>query len=379
MPLQPHMKLISVDDHLIEPPTVWADRLPAEVRERGPRVVETDEGAQVWEYQGNIYPTLGLNAVAGKRREEFGNDPVRYEEMIRGAWDPVARVKDMDVDGVQAQLCFPTFPRFAGTMFLEGDDRDLALLCVRAYNDFVLDEWTASAPDRYLSLCILPLWDPELAAAEVERVAAKGAHTIAFPENPTPLGLPSFHTDHWDPVFAACVEARLPLSMHFGTSGQRPPHSPDAPFAVIISLMGVNSMLAVADMVFSPMFHRFPDLKVALSEGGIGWFPYLIERMEGTYERHRFYTGISDALTPREIVQRNVYGCFIEDDAGIEIRHRFGVDNIMWECDYPHSDSLFPHSRKHLEEALRDVPDDEAHKIAELNARALFRFDADLR
>jgi predicted TIM-barrel fold metal-dependent hydrolase len=368
------MQLISVDDHLIEPPGVWQERVPARHRDAAPRVVELEGGQQVWQYQGKQYATLGLNAVAGKPFEEFGNEPTRYEDMMPGAYDPVARVRDMDIDGIQAQLCFPTFPRFAGTMFLEGEDREVALDSVRAYNDFVLDEWCASAPGRYIPMTILPLWDPQLAAAEFRRTVDKGALTVGFPENPSPLGLPSFHTDHWDPVLALANETGVPLSMHFGTSAVRPPHSPDAPFAVIIALMGCNSMFALVDLVFSPVFKKFPDLKIALSEGGIGWMPYMIERMEDTWERHRFYTGIDQHEHPRELFDQHIYGCFIADEVGLKLRHEIGVNHIMWECDYPHSDSRWPNARKLLTESLRDVPDDEAHRIVELNARELFNF-----
>jgi predicted TIM-barrel fold metal-dependent hydrolase len=368
------MQLISVDDHLIEPPNVWQDRVPEKYRDAAPRVVELDSGQQVWQYQGKQYATLGLNAVAGKRPEEFGNEPTRYEDMMLGAYDPVARVRDMDQDGIQAQLCFPTFPRFAGTMFLEGDSRDVALASVRAYNDFVLDEWCAAAPDRYIPMTILPLWDPQLALAEFRRCVDKGALTVGFPENPSPLGLPSFHTDHWDPVLAFANESGVPLSMHFGTSAVRPPHSPDAPFAVIVALMGCNSMFAMVDLLFSPVFKKFPNLKVALSEGGIGWMPYMLERVQDTWERHRFYTGIDLETQPRDLFKDHIYGCFISDEAGLKLRHDIGIDHIMWECDYPHSDSRWPNARKELTESLREVPDDEAHRIVELNARELFHF-----
>jgi predicted TIM-barrel fold metal-dependent hydrolase len=374
MPLQDHMKLVSVDDHLIEHPNVFQDRLPKNFRELGPRIVELEDGAQVWQYEDRQYPTLGLNAVAGRPFEEFGNEPARYDEMIKGSFDPVARLADMDLEGVWAHLCFPTFPRFAGTLFLEGEDRELALLCVQAWNDFVLDEWCAADPARFIPLSIMPLWDPILAADEIRRVAAKGSKTITIPENMSPLGLPSFHTDHWNPVFEASVETGLPLSMHFGTSSLRPPHSPDAPFAVIVGSMGVNSMLAFADLVFSPTFHNYPDLKVVLSEGGIGWMPYMMERLTTTWTRHRFYTGINVDVPPMDLIERNIFGCFIQDDAGIANRHLIGIDRIMWECDYPHSDCLFPHSRKYLAESLADVLDDEAHKIVELNARRIFNF-----
>ncbi|MFA1546057.1 amidohydrolase family protein [Actinomadura chokoriensis] len=381
MPLQPWMKLLSTDDHLIEPPHVWSDRLPAALRDRGPVIVEQARAgggppSEVWRYEDRLYPTIGLNAVAGKRPEEFGIDPTRYDEMIPGCYDPRARLADMDIDGVWGALCFPSFPRFAGTVFLEGEDRELAHLCVLAWNDYILDEWCATAPDRFIPLIILPLWDVELCVAEIHRCAAKGAKAIAFPENPVPLGLPSFHTDHWDPVLSAAEETGMPLSMHFGTSGQAPITAPEAPMAVMIALFGCNSMYATADLLFSPVFHKHPRLKVGLSEGGIGWMPYLLERIDTTWERHRFYQNVNQDVRPSELFAEHFHGCFIDDSFGIQARHAIGIDNITWECDYPHSDSYWPKSRAVAAERLADVPDGEVHKIVELNTRRLYDFGA---
>jgi predicted TIM-barrel fold metal-dependent hydrolase len=381
MPLQPWMKLLSTDDHLIEPPRLWTDRLPARYQEAGPRSVEQSRGegvapAEVWTYEGRIYPYIGLNAVAGKKPEEFGMEPTRYDEMIPGCYDPKARLRDMDLDGVWGALCFPSFPRFAGTVFLEGQDKELALLCVRAWNDFVLDEWCATAPDRLIPLVILPLWDVPACVAEIHRTAGKGAKAISFPENPVPLGLPSFHTDHWDPVFSAAEETDMPLCLHFGTSGSAPRTAPEAPFAVTIALFGCNSMYATADLLFSPVFHRHPKLKVGMSEGGIGWMPYLLERIDGTWERHRFYQNVNQDVRPSELFYRHMHGCFIDDRFGVRVRHEIGVDHITWECDYPHSDSYWPKSRAYAAEVLAEVPDDEVHKIVELNTRRLYNFPA---
>jgi predicted TIM-barrel fold metal-dependent hydrolase len=381
MPLQPHMKLLSTDDHLIEHPKVWSDRLPARFLEAGPRIVEqpTSSGgapAEVWKYEDRTYPYIGLNAVAGKQPEEFGIEPIRYDDMIPGCYDPVARLADMDIDGVWGALNFPSFPRFAGTVFLEGQDRELALLCVRAWNDFVLDEWCAAAPDRFIPLVILPLWDTDLCVQEIHRTAAKGAKAVAFPENPVPLKLPSFHTDHWDGVFSALEETGMPMAMHFGTSGQAPFTAPEAPFAVAISLFGCNSMYTTADLLFSPVFHRHPRLKVGLSEGGIGWIPYMLERIDSTWERHRYYQNINQTVRPSDLFREHMHGCFIDDFFGVENRHHIGVDNITWECDYPHSDSYWPHSRKRAAEAFLDTPDEEVHKMVELNVRRLYNFPA---
>lgn len=390
MPLQDDMHLVSVDDHLIEPPHVWSDRLPKKYLEAGPTLVEATgdqpmrdhifqaviaPGSQAWRYEGRYYPQIGLNAVAGKPRELYGVDPLRYDDMLPGCYDPAERVKDMDLDGVEVTMPFPSLPRFAGTLFLkESDDMELALLCIQAWNDFMIDEWCAAAPHRFIPICILPLWDVQLCVKEIHRMAGKGAKAISFPENFETLGLPSWHSDHWDPVFAAAVETKMPLCLHFGTSGKVPSTSPDAPHAVMISLMGCNSMFSFADLLFSPVLHKFPDLKVTFSEGGIGWIPYLLERIDGTWERHRFYQNVNQEVKPSELFKRNIWGCFIVDDFGVENRHDIGLDKIMWECDYPHSDSNWPNSRKYTSESLVNVPDEEVRRIVELNARELFNF-----
>ena len=379
MPLQPDMHLISVDDHLIEHPRVWADRLPARYAELAPHIVDAPRAnggppSQVWEYQGRRYPQIGLNAVAGKDPSEWNIDPARFDEMLPGCYDPKQRLADMDLDGVEAALCFPSFPRFAGTVFLEGDDREVALACVQAYNDFLIEEWCATDPHRYIPLSILPLWDRDACVAEIHRTADKGSRTISFPENTYPLGLPSFHDEHWDPVWRAAAERQMPLSLHFGTSGQSPRPSPDGPLAVSITLFGCNSMYAVADLLFSPVFHKHPDLKIAMSEGGIGWVPYLLERADYVWERHRHYQNVAQDIPPSELFRRNIYACFIEDKHGLAVRDSIGVGNMLWECDYPHSDSNWPNSRKVAEDVFADIPDDEVRRIVETNARELFRF-----
>jgi predicted TIM-barrel fold metal-dependent hydrolase len=389
MPLQEHMKLISVDDHAIEHGRVWTDRLPARYQEAAPhveeRVVDTTAqlhqaitgSQQVWVYEGVPYPELGLNAVAGKEHKDFGTEPMRFEDMIPGCYDPVARVADLDLDGIQAQVNFPSFPRFAGTRFLRGEDKDLALLCIQAWNDWMLDEWCAAAPDRYIPLGMVPMWDVDASVAEAQRLAAKGCKTISFPENPVPLGLPSFHTDHWDRFFAVVEESGMPLAMHFGTSGVVPQTAPEAPITVMISLMGTNSQAALTDLLFSPVFHKFPGLKVSLAEGGIGWMPYQLERIDYVWDRHRFYADVDADVRPSDLFHRNVWGCFIDDEAGLALRHTIGIDRLTWECDYPHSDSNWPHARKRAAEMFADLPDAEVQAIAELNARALYSWDAD--
>ena len=381
MPLTDDMHLISVDDHLVEPPTLWSDRLPAKFAEAGPHVIdEPIEGmpdqppSNVWLYEGNRFPQIGLNAVAGKDPTDYGTEPMRYSDMIPGCYEPHARVIDMDLDGVQAALCFPSFPRFAGTVFLKASDKELALLCVQAWNDFMIDEWCGAAPDRFIPIVIMPLWDPALCVAELERTVAKGARAVSFIENPVPLGLPSYHTDHWDGFFSACEAADVPVCLHFGSSGQSPSTAPEAPFAVTITLFGCNSMYAATDLLFSPVFHRHPNLKVAMAEGGIGWVPYLLERADYVWNRHRFYQNVDQSTPPSELFANHIYGCFIDDVHGLNSRYDIGLSRILWEADYPHSDSNWPNSRKRAVEVFATIPDEEVRQMVETNSRALFKF-----
>jgi predicted TIM-barrel fold metal-dependent hydrolase len=367
-------KIISVDDHVIEHPRVWLDRLPSKYVDAAPRIEKLPDGNDTWLYEGKQSGNFALNAVAGKHPREFGMDPRSYDDMLPGCYRIEDRIKDMDIDGVWAQLCFPNFGGFAGSTFFAAEDKDLAKLCISAYNDFILDEWCAYAPERQIPLVMVPYWDVEASVREIERTAAKGAKSVSFIEAPHKLGLPSYHTDHWDPILRVCEEAGLPLSMHFGSGGMPPGLAPDGDFFIGIALFGLNSMMATVDLLISDVFYKFPDLKVALSEGGIGWMPYILERTDYTWERHRYYTGMADASRPSEIFRNNIFGCFIYDDAGLEQIDRIGEDNIMFEGDYPHSDSNWPHTRKMLEESLSHVPDDVARKIAEGNARKLFNF-----
>ena len=367
------VQLVSVDDHVVEHPTVWSDRLPARYLENGPRIEEMPNGTQVWMFEDQMIPNIGLNAVVGKDPKDFGMDPVRFDEMLPGCYRVEDRLKDMEIDGVHVQLNFPTFPGFAGGTFLNAKDKDLAKLCVQAWNDYMLDEWCGAAPDRFIPLVLLPFWDVEASVAEIHRTAAKGAKCVSFSEAPHRLGLPSFHSDHWDPLFAAAQDTSMPLCMHFG-SGGAPEVAPDANFAVAIALFGMNSQFTTVDMVFSPVFHKFPNLKVALSEGGIGWIPYVVERLDYVWDRHRWYTDIDKEARPSDIFREHIFGCFIADEAGVEMRHLIGLENLMFEGDYPHSDCNWPASRKKLADVLLDVPESEARAIAEDNARRLFNF-----
>jgi len=375
MALPAETQIVSVDDHVVEHPRVFLDRLPAKYADVAPRI-ENIEGADWWIYEGQKASNFATNAVAGKPHKEFGQEPRAYSDMLKGCYSIDERIKDMDIEGIHAQLCFPTFAGFAGSALAQSKDFKLAELVIQAYNDFIIDEWCAPYPDRQIPLMMVPYWDVDATVKEIHRTAAKGAKSITFPELPDRIGLPSWHTTHWEPVLAACQEASLPLSLHFG-SGGFPLVSDEgrtSNFTVGISLFGLNSASALAELLLSPVFHKFPGVKMALSEGGIGWMPYMLERIDYVWDRHRWYNDVNREVKPSDLFKDHVYGCFIVDEAGVRNRDLIGVDNIMFESDYPHSDSNWPHTRKLLEATMTDVPDDEAQKITEWNARTLYNF-----
>jgi predicted TIM-barrel fold metal-dependent hydrolase len=283
----PGPRMISVDDHVVEPPDVWTSRLPAKWRDVCPQTAEAD-GKVVWQFAGKrkTLAELGGRLFAdGSGKRDLIDFPERYEHLRPGCYEPAARVADLDAAGIDASLCFPSFPRFCGQEFTEVADRELGLACVRAYNDWMIDEWCAAVPGRLIPMIILPLWDAGLATAEVERCAAKGARAVTFSENPAALGLPSVHDRqrYWDPVFAACAAAGMPVCTHIGSSSKLPYTSDDAPPLVVATLPSNLAASALADWFYSGLFVRYPDLKLCLSEGGSGWIPAIVEPQD----RHR--------------------------------------------------------------------------------------------
>jgi len=385
---------ISVDDHLIEPARLWQDRVPERWGENAPHIVR-DGDSEHWVYEDRHIVTTGLNAVAGKTREEFSPEPITYEDMREGCYEPAARVADMDEGNVLSSLLFPSFPRYCGQVFHEAKDKDLALLCVRAWNDFILEELAGAYPGRFIPMMIIPLWDPVAAAAEIERTAALGAKSIAFSENPTKLGLPSIHTDHWDPVLRTADEAGFVLSMHVGSSSNLIRTSPDMPtLAFMAYSAAANQAGTLLDWLFSGNFERFPGLKIALSEGSIGWIPYFLERAEQVIDKQRFWASRFDIdmnashergeekgesrfsldTDIRRLFKDHVFGTFIEDHAGVRLLDIIGEDNVMLECDYPHSDSTWPETSTLASKWLDHLPEDVQHKITIGNASRVYHF-----
>jgi predicted TIM-barrel fold metal-dependent hydrolase len=368
--------LVSVVDHTVEPPDMFAGHLPESMRDKAPRSVKKPDGTDVWVYDGVEIPNIGLNAVAGRPPEEYNVEPTRYDDIRTGCFDIHERVKDMDRNGVLGSMCFPSFVSFAGQLFSRSKDLDVGLTMLKAYNDWHIDEWCGTYPGRFIPLSVPPIWSPEEMAKEVRRVADKGCRAVTFSEDPAALGWPSSFTDHWDPFFDACQDTDTVICLHIGSSSTMLGLKEGAPFDVLITMTPLNAMSAATDLLWSQVLRKFPRLQFALSEGSIGWLPYWLERIDYVYQQHRFWThqDFGDRL-PSQVARDHFTFCFISDAAGLEARHRIGVDNITWECDYPHSDSTWPNSPEAVIKMMDGVPDGDLDKITHLNAMRIFGYD----
>ena len=369
--------LVSVDDHVVEPAGMFEQHLPQQYKADAPHIVRKKDGSDVWVYQGAQIPNIGLNAVVGRPPEEYGMEPTSFDQLRPGCYDIHERVRDMNANGVLASMCFPSFPGFSGKLFLQSENKELARVMLQAYNDWHIDEWCGTYPGRFIPLAIPPIWDVNLMADEVRRVAKKGCHAMSFSEAPEALELPNIHSDHWNPFWEACADEGTVVCIHIGSGKGMNFTSQEAPVDVMITTQPIAIVNCAADLLWSKMLRRYPTLKIALSEGGIGWIPYFLERADYVYQHHRKWThqDFGDKQ-PSDVFREHIITCFIEDPFGVKNRHAVGIDTITWECDYPHSDTTWPTAPEILSRSLVDVPDDEIAKMTHGNAMREFRLDA---
>lgn len=385
-------KIISADDHVIEPAHVWQDRMPSKHKELAPKIVIAPQGemtlndgvwletpgtgdkmAAWWHFENKRYQIKQMVACPGIPPEEVTMEGVTYDDIAPGCYDPIARLADMDINHVEASLCFPNYPRFCGQLFSEADDLELGLLCVQAYNDWMIDEWCGSSGGRLIPLCIVPLWDAELAAKEIYRVAEKGCRAVAWSELPAWLGRPGLHGDFWDPFLKACEETQTVICMHIGSGTKTVQTSPEAPTVVTANLIVCNSAASMIDWIFSGKFEQFPNLKLLYAESQIGWIPYFIERADDTWRTHQWAQGEKRIpKPPSHYYKKHVYSCFFKDTVGIDLLDRIGEDNVLFETDYPHQDGTFPNTLAIAEELFGHLEQETIDKIARNNAVKLF-------
>lgn len=372
-PAQVRYTVISVDDHVVEPRHLFDGRMPAALADKAPRIVETEQGHEVWEFEGNIYSQVGMNAIAGRRPEGVKLEPFRFEHMRPGCYDAAARVGDMDLGGIWASLNFPSMiTGFAGRVFSAAQDQEVGKACVRAWNDWMYEEWLTPFPDRFIGCGITHLADPHWGAEEIRRNAARGFTSVTLPERPHLIGFPSlFEPGYWDPIIEACVETDTVISIHVASSGghESPPGAP--PLQIGATLFGQLSLTACAEWLWSGIAVRYPQVKIAMSEGGIGWVAMLLDRLDNIIDRSRY--GLGWDTRPADVLQRNFWFCTLDDPSTIDTRHRIGVENIMVEVDYPHGDGTWPETQDVIERYWSHLPTNELRMICSENAAKLYR------
>jgi predicted TIM-barrel fold metal-dependent hydrolase len=370
--------LVSIDDHSIEPPTMYERHVPEKYRAQAPRIVRNDRGVDEWVFQGMAVTTpLGMSATVGWPHDEWGFDPGSFAELRPGCYDIHERVRDMNANGVLASMCFPTMAGFNARTFAEACDKELSLIMLQAYNDWHIDEWCGMYPGRFIPLGIVPMWDVDRAVQEINRIAQKGCRAITFPEAPHAQGWPSLLSGHWDPMLAALCDSEMVLCLHIGGATGLIRLAPEAPVDHQVVLPTQLTMLVAQDLIFGPALRKFPALRVALSEGGIGWIPFYLERIDRHYRNQSWIDQDFGDRLPSDIFREHVLACFITDPAGLKLRREIGIDIIAWECDYPHTDTTWPESPEVLwgEFETAGATQDEINKITWENSCRFFGWD----
>ena len=369
------MVLISVDDHISEPPDLFDNHLSGSDLETAPKLVSDGKGGEMWIYQGMQFPSIGLNAVVGRPFEEYGMEPTKLDQVRKGVYDVHARIDDMNVNGIAASLNFGTVFDMSGGLLAKVPDKDLAKRHLSAYNDWHIDEWCGAYPGRFIPCGLLPTFDMPAAIAEMKRIADKGCRAISINENPTVIGLPSIHNDYWDPFFKAVADLDMTICLHIGSGNPAPHASMETPFEAWITTMPMSIAVGASDWLQLDELHQYPDLRIALSEGSIGWVPYFLERADFSNSRHKAWTNSRFQDTkPSDLFKRHFLNCFIDDAFGLQNIQYIGEDNIAYECDYPHSDTLWPEVPERLWPTINHLTEAQIDKITHGNAMRFFRF-----
>jgi len=370
------MILVSLDDHIVEPGDMYVNNLPKEWHDRAPRMGKDANGADYWIFDGKRAGAIGLNAVAGRTKEEYGCEPASFDQMRPGSYNIDARIDDMNVNGILSSINFPSVVGFDGSRFMQFGDPAVGLRMLQAYNDWHIDEWCGKHPGRNIPVAIVPFWNPDEAAREIARTAKKGVRTITMCDNPTIHGLPSIHNECYKPMWKALAEHNVVISNHIGSGTPAPHASDESPIEAWITTMPIAIANSAADWLNLRAVRDY-NLKVCLSEGGIGWIPYFLERSDFSHQQHRAWTH-SDfgGKLPSEVFREHFMTCFIDDAFGLKNIDAIGEDMIAYECDYPHSDCLWPQAPERLFETLKHLSDAQIDKISHQNALRFFDYDA---
>ncbi len=370
------MVIVSVDDHITEPPDMFDKHLSKEHLASAPKFGTDEKGKAFWTYQGMFMPSVGLNAVVGRPLEEYGMEPNSLEEMREGVYNVDARIDDMNVNGVAASLNFGTVVGFDGGRFHKAPDKELSLVHLRAYNDWHIDEWCGAYPGRFIPCALLPTWDMDATIEEIKRIAAKGCTAVSLNENPTSQGLPSVHNAYWEPMWKAITDHDITMCLHIGAGNPVPHASMETPIEAWITTMPMSSAVGAADWLNLSALERYPSMKIALSECGLGWIPYFMERADFSHSRHKAWTHSGfQGKKPSDIFKKHFMVCFIDDAFGLQNLEYVNEDLVAYETDYPHSDTLWPEVPEFLWKSINHLTDEQVNKITHRNAMRWFNFD----
>jgi predicted TIM-barrel fold metal-dependent hydrolase len=370
------MVLISVDDHITEPPDMFDRHLSAKDLATAPKFCTDEKGKAYWSYQGMFMPSVGLNAVVGRPLEEYGMEPTSLEQMRKGVYDVHERINDMNANGVAASLNFGTCVGFDGGRFHKAPDKALSLVHMRAYNDWHIDEWCGAYPGRFIPCGLLPTWDMDATVEEIKRIAKKGCTAVSLNENPTSQGLPSVHNAYWEPLWKAITDHDITMCLHIGAGNPVPHASMETPIEAWITTMPMSSAIGAADWLNLSALERYPTMKIALSECGLGWIPYFMERADFSHARHKAWTHSGfQGKKPSDIFKKHFMVCFIDDAYGLRNLDLMNQDLVAYECDYPHSDTLWPEAPEHLWKTVTNLSTEQIEKVTHRNAMNFFNFD----
>lgn len=377
--------VIDADTHITEPGDLWTSRVPARYKDLAPHIVRDPKtGIDTWRIGGSqtLLP-VGFTAVAGWP-EPFPASPRNMDEVPKAAYDAGARLEYMDRVGIWAMALYPNVGGFGSQAFLALKDPGLMLACVRAYNDFLID-WISPDPRRFIPILATPFWDVEASVLEIERCAKRGHKGVLFTGEPQSHGMPILASHHWDPIWAAAQACDLPVSFHIGAGTFDDGFTPERikttgvgrtnGFAALSLFLDNGKQLA--DLLFSGILPRYPDLKFLSVESGIGYIPFVLETCDYTFEYGRVRDSNPEfELKPSEYFARQVYGCYIyEELAPRELMDSIGVDNILFETDYPHPVCLYGNVREKIDRALGSATPEAQRKVLFENAAKLYKVD----
>jgi len=375
-----HYKRISADCHLDLiwlPPDLFTSEAPQELKGRMPFVTDGPRGKEWVASNGASFGLVGGVGSAGQpyipgkqSRADSMAETGLYEDGKKGLrrpGDPDLRVKELDRDGVDAEVIYGVLAAAAKL-----NDREAGVEMLRIYNDFIR-EFCMHYPDRHIGLACLPYGDVEAAAAEVRRVAKMGIKGVELScsWDMTPMWHPI-----WDPLWEAINEVQLPLHFHTFPSVDpklRAQHTGDTLLAlrysgICLFQMTLGSILTA--LMGAAVFERFPNLRVVFGESGIGWIPYLLDRMD--YEYQDQYRDLKLKLLPSEYWRRQCKATFQFDRIGTKLVDDMGVETLMWGSDYPHPDGIWPDSSKYIADQFGQLPPEVVHKITCENAGKLY-------